>query len=402
MSLLLEHRVNSVVGKTYYKVLIMSDEQLKRDLIKQMGSENNETALIAVDKLREKGWLTNGSLRDADLRDANLRGANLFGAYLTEAILNGVDLSNANLSNAYLIDTDLRNAELSHTDLSSADLSDANLSGADLRNANLRGANLFGADLSNANLRGANLFGANLTNADISEARCGHTIFADVDLSEVKDLDTILHYYPSILGIDTLYKSRGSIPDVFLRGCGVPDKMITFAKSLVNSPIDFYSCFISYNHKDKSFARRVHDTLQGRGIRCWLDEKQMLPGDDIYEEIDRGIRYWDKILLCCSENSLSSWWVDNEIDTAFNKERHIMREQGKKILALIPLDLDGHLHSKQYESGKKRQLRSRISANFKGWESDNDLFDQEIEKVIRALQTEGAKEEPPEPKLGKH
>ena len=22
----------------------------------------------------------------------------------------------------------------------------------------------------------------------------------------------------------------------------------------------------------KSFARRVHDTLQGRGIRCWLDE----------------------------------------------------------------------------------------------------------------------------------
>jgi len=48
-------------------------------------------------------------------------------------------------------------------------------------------------------------------------------------------------------------------------------------------PIQFYSCFISYNHTDKSFARRVHDTLQGRVIRCWLDEKQMIPGDDIYE-----------------------------------------------------------------------------------------------------------------------
>jgi TIR domain len=62
-------------------------------------------------------------------------------------------------------------------------------------------------------------------------------------------------------------------------------------------PIQFYSCFISYDHTDKSFASRVHDTLQGRGIRCWLDEKQMLPGDDIYEQVDRGIRLWDKILL---------------------------------------------------------------------------------------------------------
>jgi hypothetical protein len=25
---------------------------------------------------------------------------------------------------------------------------------------------------------------------------------------------------------------------------------------------------ISYSHEDKLFARRLHDTLQGRGIRC--------------------------------------------------------------------------------------------------------------------------------------
>ena len=55
-----------------------------------------------------------------------------------------------------------------------------------------------------------------------------------------------------------------------------------------------------YAHEDKLFARRLHDALQGRGVRCWLDEKQMLPGDDIYEQVDRGIRLWDKVLLCCS------------------------------------------------------------------------------------------------------
>lgn len=38
-------------------------------------------------------------------------------------------------------------------------------------------------------------------------------------------------------------------------------------------------------------------------MRCWRDEKQMLLGDDIYEQVDRGIRLWDKVLLCCSRHS---------------------------------------------------------------------------------------------------
>jgi hypothetical protein len=149
-----------------------------------------------------------------------------------------------------------------------------------------------------------------------------------VDLSAVQGLETIHHLGPSTLGIDTLYRSQGNIPEVFLRGAGVPDAMITYARSLVEHPFEFYSCFISYSHTDQSFARRLHDQLQGRGIRCWLDEHQMLPGDDIYEQIDRGIRFWDKVLLCCSQASLTSWWVDSEINKAFEKEQWLMRERG--------------------------------------------------------------------------
>jgi hypothetical protein len=51
-----------------------------------------------------------------------------------------------------------------------------------------------------------------------------------------------------------------------------------------------FASFISYNHSDKAFARLLYDTLQGRGIRCWLDEKQLLPGDIAADVIRTGLR----------------------------------------------------------------------------------------------------------------
>ena len=179
---------------------------------------------------------------------------------------------------------------------------------------------------------------------------------------------------------------------------GLPDWLIESYSGYLGSPIRFYSCFISYSHTDKPFAGRLHDQLQARGIRCWLDEHQLKPGDDIYEGVDRGIRLWDKVLLCCSAASLSSWWVEREIDTAIEKERQLREKHGEQKLALIPLNLDGYMF---HWTGKHAAtLRSRLAADFTGWAQDNATFEAQFERVVEALRSDDqAREAPPAPKL---
>jgi len=171
-----------------------------------------------------------------DLMDASLVAADLIGANLSRADLIGADLSRADLIGANLSGADLSWAAVIWANLSGANLSGADLSGADLRRAGLRGADLRGAELTGADLRKAGLRGADLRGANVERAMVGRSVFADVDLSEVKGLDMVKHHGPSSVGIDTIYKSKGKIPEVFLRECGVPDAMITFIASLAGKP----------------------------------------------------------------------------------------------------------------------------------------------------------------------
>src|SRR5438477_1078660 len=94
--------------------------------------------------------------------------------------------------------------------------------------------------------------------ADLSGAVLFHTILSNIDMSRIKGLEAVLHAGPSTIGLDTFFKSKGKIPEAFLRGAGVPDVFIQYAASLAGTPFEFYSCFISHSAKDEGFVQRLH------------------------------------------------------------------------------------------------------------------------------------------------
>jgi hypothetical protein len=252
--------------------------------------------------------------------------------------------------------------------------------------ADLGSADLGGADVSWADLRGADLSGANLDRTDLTGASVGHTTFTDVDLSGVKGLETLIHIRPSSIGIETIYKSKGKIPHAFLRGAGVPDNFIEYMASLVGTGIEFYSLFISYSTKDQAFADRLYADLQAKGVRCWFAPHDLLGGQKTHRQIDEAIRMYDKLLLILSPASMASEWVRTEIALARKREK----EQKREVLfpiALCPLKKikEWEYFDSDFGKDSAREIREYHIPNFTKWKTDQDAYQREFDKLLKAL-----------------
>ncbi len=320
--------------------------------------------------------LSGVNLAGIHLGKAGLRGANLSNADLSKASLYQTTLTDAKLIEARLLDADLNQADLSEADLNRANLQQADLSEAGLINSNLRGANLSwvdfsstdlsGADLTGANLREVNFSGAKLANVNLAEARLWRTIFVDVNLGTAKGLESVRHEGPSFIGIESIYHSHGNIPESFLRGAGIPETFITYMRSLVGKPIDYYTCFISYSSKDQAFAERLHADLQDKGVHCWFAPEDLKTGEKFWHRIDESIRLYDKLLVILSKHSVASAWVENEVMAALEKEHKHPNET-----VLFPIKLDTAVMKTDLPWAANMR-RMRHIGDFTKWKNHDD------------------------------
>ncbi len=328
---------------------------------------------------------SNRYIRGVPIDGANLSEVNLADTWLKYKSLKNTDLRRANLSRAYLRLADLQGADLGDANLQETTFDQAHLEGANLSKTQLWRASLYEAYLMRANLGEANLIHTDLTKADCSEAdftgaEMARTILGDVNLRGAKGLETVIHHGPLVVGIDTIYRSKGQIPEVFLRGAGVPESFLAYMRSLAGEYMDYHTCFISCSSNDQEFAEQLYADLQSKGVRCWFGSHDMKIGDEIRERTDESIRLHDKLLLVLSEHSLNNRWVKKEVETAFEKE-----EREKK-LVLFPIRLDDAvMHTTQAWAADIR--RTRLIGDFTMWKRE-DTYQQSLQRLLRDLKAE--------------
>lgn len=146
---------------------------------------------------------------------------------------------------------------------------------------------------------------------------------------------------------------------------------------MINQPIQYHSCFISYSNKDDSFARRLYEGLQNAGVRCWFAPEDMKIGDKFRSRIDEAIHVHEKLLLVFSKDSIKSSWVEKEVETAFDNENTSNRT------ILFPLRLDDAVM--QSKSGWAADIRrSRHIGDFTKWK-DHDSYSESFKRLLKDL-----------------
>jgi len=88
--------------------------------------------------------------------------------------------------------------------------------------------------------------------------------------------------------------------------------------------------FISHSSHDRAFALRIAAKLRQPGLSAWIDSEQIFTGDDILDELGRGLTTMDLLVLLASRHSLDSEWVNREV-----KHAQIREIEEKKALILV-------------------------------------------------------------------
>ena len=333
--------------------------------------------------------LVRADLRAVNINKASFNLAKLREANFSEAYLRESDLSEADLQRAYFIRSDLVRVDLWESNLTKADFRWAYLIGTDLKRANLTQADLRWAHLSESNLSQANLSQANLIKTSIVKTNLHHSNFkhalmawtnwGDVDLSLTKELFTAQHFGPCSIGIDTIMRSNGKIPESFLRETGISETIIQNMALLTEKGLSHQSCFISHSSKDLEFAEKLYSDLQNKGVRCWFASEDLKIGDKTWDSIYHYIRMRDKVLLILSENSISSDWLENEVNAALSEENK------RKKPILFPIRVDAAILDSD-QAWAEYINKTRNVCNFSNWK-DHDAYHQALDKLLDDIKT---------------
>jgi hypothetical protein len=128
-----------------------------------------------------------------------------------------------------------------------------------------------------------------------------------------------------------LLNSRSSLEDVpFEAGIDLVEPVAT----RVERPIKVFLCHAS---EDKVQVRSLYDQLKRDGFDPWLDQENILPGQDWDAAITQAVRSSDVVLVCLSRTSISkAGYLQKEISRVLD----VAEEQPDGAIFIIPVRFD--------------------------------------------------------------
>ena len=95
--------------------------------------------------------------------------------------------------------------------------------------------------------------------------------------------------------------------------------------------------FLVYAHSDKDAVRKLYKRITRNGVKAWLDEKNLMPGQNWKYEIRQAIFKSDIVIVCLSEQfNQQGGFRHEELRIALERAKSVPEDE----IFLIPARLE--------------------------------------------------------------
>ena len=99
--------------------------------------------------------------------------------------------------------------------------------------------------------------------------------------------------------------------------------------------------FLCHAHLDKvTHARPLVEALSRRGVSCWVDEAELLPGVSLLDAISEGLTSANFVLVLVTEHFLQRNWTQRELNAALSRE---IRTGSVVVIPILAVDHDAYV-----------------------------------------------------------
>ncbi|WP_038164506.1 TIR domain-containing protein [Verrucomicrobium sp. BvORR106] len=149
-----------------------------------------------------------------------------------------------------------------------------------------------------------------------------------------------------------------------------------------------YDVFLSHNSQDKPIVRALAEWLRRHGVKYWLDENNLEPGDILSDKLGKAMERSRSALICIGPHGEGDW-MQEEVNSLLGKAIKVSRTTDE--FRIIPVLLPG-----ANTSNLRWFLKTRLWVDLTEGLTDKEA---ELHRLKQAIQGKPDTSAPDEPKL---